>query len=92
MRLLTQRPELRWSHSEALRAQPIIRRRMGRATVNYAVNAYPAALELTGDDTPILLHHGRYAAGDRRLLGCPQGGGNPTSRNRNYHHGTQGAN
>ena len=45
-----------------------------RNTVNYAVNTYQAVLEIAGSfDRPrmnisTLLHHGRYAAGDRRLL------------------------
>ena len=39
-----------------------------RNTVNYAVNTCNAVMELASDDTPALLHHGRYAAGDRRLL------------------------
>ena len=39
-----------------------------RNTVNYAVNTWQAVAERAGDTTPTLLHHGRYAAGDRRLL------------------------
>ncbi len=39
-----------------------------RNTVDYAINTWRAVAELAGDDVDILLHHGRYAAGDRRLL------------------------
>ena len=39
-----------------------------RNTVNYAVSTWQAVAERAGDDLPTLLHHGRYAAGDRRLL------------------------
>ena len=42
-----------------------------RNTVNYAVNTWQAVAERAdalGMDVATLLHHGRYAAGDRRLL------------------------
>ena len=45
-----------------------------RNTVNYAVNTWQAVAERAGPfdklgmNAPTLLHHGRYAAGDRRLL------------------------
>ena len=39
-----------------------------RNTVDYAVNTWQVVNGLAGNDIPILLHHGRYGAGDRRLL------------------------
>ena len=39
-----------------------------RNTVNYAVNTWQAVAERADDDVATLLHHGRYAAGDRRRL------------------------
>ena len=39
-----------------------------RNTVDYAINTWRAVAEFAGDDVDTLLHHGRYAAGDRRLL------------------------
>jgi CRISPR-associated endonuclease/helicase Cas3 len=42
-----------------------------RNTVSCAVAAHQAVLDLAGDEMSKLLHHGRYAAGDRkRLDGC----------------------
>ena len=43
-----------------------------RNTVDYAVNTWREVAALAGDDGPdVLLHHGRYAAGDRKYLdGC----------------------
>ena len=42
-----------------------------RNTVDYAVNTWRAVAEAADDDLSILLHHGRYAAGDRKYLdGC----------------------
>ncbi len=39
-----------------------------RNTVDYAVNAWQAVAELANDEVEILLHHGRYAAADRKHL------------------------
>ena len=39
-----------------------------RNTVGYAVNTQQRVEDLAGSSIPTLLHHGRFAAGDRRLL------------------------
>ena len=39
-----------------------------RNTVGYAIQTHQAVEQLAGSDTAVVLHHGRFAPGDRRLL------------------------